>query len=89
MAKVNKHGLRMIGLRDACGETRFLARYPRHGAYVQIDCDKTTGRVYADFFIDQNSWTARRGDVVTVARALAPMTMQQIADKIAAHVRHI
>lgn len=89
MAKVNKHGLRMTGLRDACGETRFLARYPRRGAYVQIDYDKTTGRVYADFFIDQNSWAIHRGDVVTVARALAPMTMQQIADKIAAHVRHI
>lgn len=81
--KVNKHGLKMIGLKKAAGYTENYGVYSGH--YVQISYDKNTGEILTDYHYSRggNEWTAYHdNDVVTICYTSNKMTMQQIADAI-------
>lgn len=82
--QINKHGLKMNGLKAASGWTENYGYYS--GQYVQISYDRNTGDVLADYHysLGQNSWTRYHDPaIITVAMASNHMTMQQIADAIA------
>lgn len=90
MKAINKHGLKMHGLKAASGETRNYGYYSGH--YVQISYDTDTGDVLTDYHysLGQNSWTRYHDPaIITVATAADHMTMQEIADAIARAVEGI
>ncbi len=90
MEKVNKHGLKMRGLKAASGKTRNYGYYSGH--YVQISYDTDTGDVLADYHysLGQNSWTRYHDPaIITIATTADHMTMQQIADAITRAVEWI
>ena len=79
--KVNKHGLKMTGLKKAAGYTENYGAYSGH--YVQISYDKNTGEILTDYHysIGQNAWTAYHDrNIITICYTSNKMTMQQIAD---------
>lgn len=85
---INKHDLKMVGIKAAAAETNGLSPYD-HG-YVQISYDTKTGEILTNYHysIGQNSWTQYNDpDVITVCYAHGKMTMQAIADAIAEAVR--
>ena len=84
MAKINKHGLKMIGLKKVAGETKKL-NYD-NTKYLQLNYDKKDGEVWTDYFwsIGQNSWNEYNSpNIITIANLSEPHTMQEIADLIA------
>ena len=84
MKKINKHGLKMRGLKAASGETKDYGCYSGH--YIQISYDTDTGDILTDYHysLGQNSWTQYHDPaIITVAIASSHMTMQEIADAIA------
>lgn len=85
--KINTHGIKMNGLRKAAGATKCLASC-RSGCRVQISYDCDDGDIYTCFHCDCNGHAQYCGDVVTVCHAGSPMTMQQIADRIAEVLNH-
>lgn len=90
MGKINKHGLKMRGLKAASGETRNYGYYSGH--YVQISYDTDTGDVLTDYHysLGQNSWTRYHDPAIITVEATADhMTMQAIADAIAKAVEVI
>lgn len=81
---INKHGLKMIGIKAAAAETNGLNPYD-HG-YVQISYDTETGDILTNYHysIGQNSWTQYDdSNIITVCYTHSKMTMQEIADAIA------
>lgn len=90
MKTINKHGLKMHGLKAASGETRNYGYYSGH--YIQISYDTDTGDVLTDYHcsLGQNSWTRYHDPaIITVATAADHMTMQEIADAISRAVEGI
>lgn len=86
MKKVNMYGYKMNGLKAAAAETKGLRGY-YDAAYVQISYDRATGDVLTNYHVSlgHNSWTEYHdSDVVTVCYASEHMTMQEIADAVAA-----
>ena len=82
MKKVNKHGLKMRGLKSASGDTRNYGR----GCYIQINYNTRTGEVLTDYHcsLGGNSWTEYRdAAIITIRNTSRHMTMQEIADTIA------
>nr|DAG42283.1 MAG TPA: hypothetical protein [Caudoviricetes sp.] len=82
MKKVNKHGLKMRGLKSASGDTKNYGR----GCYIQISYNTRTGEVLTDLHcsLGGNSWTEYRDrDITTIKNTSRHMTMQEIADAIA------
>lgn len=85
MTKVNTYGMKMHGLKAAAGVTRGVCPSNRH--YVQISYNEATGDIYADWHVDCNSWTNYyNAAIFDVTYTPRPLTMQQIADAIAATV---
>lgn len=87
--ETDRHGMTMKGLRKAAGATKGLTGY-YSGHYVQISFDRGVGEVLISEHCSfgQNSWTQYHDpEVITVCNASAPMTMQEIADRIAETVR--
>lgn len=85
MKKVNKHELKMHGLKSASGDTRNFGR----GCYIQISYNTRTGEVLTDYHcsIGGNSWTEYHcGDITTICNTGRHMTMQEIADAIAQEI---
>lgn len=83
--KINKHGLKMRGLKSASGDTRNYGR----NCYIQISYNTRTGEVLTDFHcsIGENSWTKYwDSDIVTIGNTSRHMTMQEIADAIAENI---
>lgn len=83
MAKVNKHGMKINGLKAASGYTENYSHYS--GSYVELFYDKSSGDVWGKFqhSLGQNSWTDYHDpDVIKVCTTSRHMTMQQIADAI-------
>ena len=81
--KVNKHGLKMIGLKKAAGYTENYGVYSGH--YVQISYDCKTGEVLTAYHysIGHNEWTVYHdSNIITICYTSSKMTMQQIADAI-------
>ena len=84
MGKVDTHGLKMIGLRSACSDTKGLTGY-YSGRYVQISYDLRSGEILTNYHVSlgQNSWTKYHDpSVIRVCNVSEPATMQQIADMI-------
>lgn len=81
---INKHGLKMIGLKAVSGATSNYDHYS--GQYDEIFYDRATGKIWTvyQYSLGQNSWT-RYDDtnVIKICNASAHMTMQEIADAIA------
>lgn len=83
--KIDTHGIKMYGLRKAAGETKRLTGY-YSGHYIQISFDTSDGEILTDYHCSfgQNSWSVyHKPSIISVCNACIPMTMQQIADKIA------
>lgn len=88
--KVNKHGLKMVGLKKAAGETKSLNPYDN--GYVQISYDKRDGEVLADYHyaIGCNEWSVyRSNEIISIRCFHSPATMQEIADAIANFLEEI
>lgn len=84
MSKVNTHGLKMHGLRNACSESKDLTGY-YSGRYVQISYDTRSGEILTDYHVSlgQNSWTQYHdASIIRVCNLSDPATMQQIADMV-------
>lgn len=83
MAKVNKHGIKISGLKETSGYTENYGRYS--GQYVEIFYDRSTGEVWGVYqcSLGHNSWTVYHDpDVIKVCNTSRHMTMQEIADTI-------
>lgn len=81
---INKHGLKMTGIKAAAAETSGLN--PHDHGYVQISYDTATGDILTNYHysIGQNSWTQYNdSNIITVCYTHEKMTMQAIADAIA------
>ena len=90
MAKVDTHGLKMTGLKEASGET--VDWDPRSGGYTEVFYDRNTGEVWTvdQVSLGHNSWTEYHDPaVIKIAETEQHMTMQEIADRIAEEVREL
>lgn len=84
---INTHGLKMVGLRNAAGETHDINS--GRGHYVQVSYDRATGSVITNHHVDigRGSMTQYENpSIITICNASCKMTMQQIADTIAERV---
>ncbi len=82
--KVNTHGLKMVGLKEAAGETKELKGFFDPG-YVQISYDTESGEVLSDYHynLGHNDWTRYHDpNVINIGNFCEPTTMQEIADAI-------
>ena len=80
---INRHGLKIDGLREACTETRTLTH--DHGARVELLYLKNTGTGVAFKPRDYERCArpvAEAMGFVYVGSAFRPMTMQAIADAV-------
>ncbi len=85
MEKVNTHGIKMIGLRAACSESKILTGY-YGGSHLQISYDTKTGKILTGYHVG-NSYTVYDDPaVIWVCNLSDPSTMQEISDKIHAAV---
>lgn len=84
MAKVDKKGLKMIGLKKASGGTKGL-RGGYSGEYCEIFYNKKTGEVWANWQVSlgQNTWTIYHdANIIKLGNVVNPKTMQDIANMI-------
>ena len=80
---INRHGLKIDGLREACTETRALTH--THGMRVELLYLKNTGSVVALMPRDYERCArpvAETMVLVYVGSTFRPMTMQAIADAV-------
>lgn len=88
MAKVNKHELKMVGLKSTSGSTENFTT--RSGLYNEIFYNMKSGEVWTvlQCSIGQTAWTAYQDeDIVKICNTVKHMTMQEIADSIYNYVR--
>lgn len=81
---IDKHGLKMSGLKKASGATQDYGAYSPE--YQEIFYDRSTGEVWAvyQYSLGHNSWTEYHDpDVIKICNTSSHLTMQQIADAIA------
>lgn len=84
MATINRHGLKMIGLKAASGDTKYLRGY-YSGHYCELFYNRSSGRVWTtyQYSLGHNSWTEYHDrDVIACGILTTPTTMQEIADLI-------
>ena len=80
MAKINTHGLKMIGLRNACAETR---KIHNTGLVLEISYDLNAGKIITKEYADWNSYTVFDSESIqTVMRTSISPTQQEIADAV-------
>lgn len=90
MKKLNTHGLKMVGLKKASGNTCNYGYYS--GKYDEIFYDRSSGEVWTvyQYSLGQNSWTEHHDpDIIKICNASDHMTMQEIADAIAETIERI
>lgn len=90
MSKINTHGLKMVGLKKASGNTRNYGYYS--DKYDEIFYNRSSGEVWTVFqcSLGRNSWTEYHDpDVIKICNASDHMTMQEIADAIAETIERI
>ena len=83
MAKVNTHGLKMVGLKKASGNTEDYGYYSP--SYEEVFYDMKTGEVWTVFqhSLGQNWWTQYDDkNIIKICNTSHHMTMQEIADRI-------
>ena len=77
---LNKHGLKMIGLKKTVGDMTNGGYYGNHN---QVNYDMETGEVWVDV-CTQNNWVVYHNkSIITVGNYCNKMTMQELADAIA------
>lgn len=80
------HGLKMVGLRKAAGDTQ--RNVPR--MVYRIYYDRSSGEVWTNYYHSPNSWTEYSNDaVICVSCSTFPRTMQQVADAIAQRIAEL
>lgn len=80
--RVDKHGLRIKGLRAASGST--VDWDPDCSAYVQVMYSQDSGEVWTELHATGSEYSVPHdASAITVADARRHMTMQEIADCIA------
>lgn len=79
MKKIDTHGLKMVGLKKACGNTCDCGY---SGLHTEIFYDPSDGQVWAKLQLP-NSWTEYMDRRIVWFSTAEHMTMQEIADKIA------
>lgn len=80
--KINKHGLKIVGLKKASGNT---VNYNDDSAYDEVFYDRRTGEVWTvyQYSLGWNSWTVYHdSDIIKVCNTARHLTMQEIADRI-------
>lgn len=90
MAKVDTHGLKMTGLKEASGET--VDWDPRSGGYTEVFYNTDTGKVWTvdEISLGHNNMTVYLDPaVIEITVTERHMTMQEIADRIAEKVRKL
>ena len=88
MKKINTHGLKMVGLRKASGDTRNYY----DSRYIQISYDRDNGEILTDLHSDWGrTWETvyHEPGVIKICTTSRHMTMQEIADAIAETVEDI
>lgn len=88
--KVDKHGLKIIGLKKASGST--INWIPGSGGYTEIFYDLRIGEVWTvdQVSLGHNSWTEYRDPyVIKICETEKRMTMQEIADTIHAKLSRL
>lgn len=82
--KINTYGIKMKGLRKACGETKGLSGY-YSGEYIELFYDRNTGEVWTvyQYSLGQNTWTVYHDkNIIHIANISKPKTMQELANLI-------
>lgn len=82
---VKKHGLKMVGLREAAGRTKGL-KENYSGYYIQISYNTRTGEILLNEHcsLGQNSWSVYDdSDIISVCNVSSPISMQGISNMIA------
>lgn len=83
--KVNKHGVKMVGIRKVCSSLQGLGF--RRGEVEDIYYDRSTGKVSSLYNATGNLGRYRPyfddADIIPVASVSKPHTMQWIADHVA------
>lgn len=82
MAKINTHGIKMVGLRKASGDTRNYY----DSRYIQISYDRDNGDILTDLHSDWGrTWETvyHEPGVIKICTTSRHLTMQEIADRIA------
>ena len=80
MAKVDTHGLKIVGLRKASSTT--YNRKWRDQSHDEIFYNKETGEVWALYQYGLNTRVYADENVIKIGNAWKHLTMQEIADMI-------
>lgn len=81
MAKINTYGIKMVGIKKACGNTQ---SYKHNDWHNDIYYNKETGEVWTVFHRDRNERTVYHdAAIVRVGITARHLKMQEIADMIA------
>ena len=92
MAKIEKYGYKMTGIKNVCSLTRYIntAGDEKQGFPwgVKIWCTRDGGRIYGNW---DTPWNNKKEDLwganlVYVCKTVAPMTMQEVADMVHAAI---
>ena len=81
---VDKHGLKMIGLKAVASDTKW-AMLGRSGCYLELFYNKKTGRVWTieQCSLGHNTWTVYEDKaVIKIGNIESRLSMQKIADTI-------
>lgn len=79
--KINKHGLKIKGLKAASGRT--YDEKPYSDWHYMVFYNTETGEVWTDEIYGRNNWNEYHSDsIVKIANVVHHMTMQEIADEI-------
>lgn len=81
-----KYNLKMVGLKKAAGETKFLNGW--NGA-VQIGYDRKSGEIFTNYVVGENYVVYHDPAVIFVSREKFPASMELIAWKIDARKRYV
>lgn len=83
--QINKHGLKMVGLRSAVGAIRSISSYGfSRGLRMHVFYDYYRGEVLCSCLMDphHDRRVTYQGSVVFVGSYGCPVTMQRLADDI-------
>lgn len=95
MAKLNKHGLKITGIKKAVSELK--ANLPKSntyysGIYMQVNYNVETGEVVTAYHysLGHNSWTEYHDkNFILIGNYLKPLTMQRFCNDIAETVNDL
>ena len=84
---VNKHGLKMVGIKDVASLTKGCERLAGTGYHIDIYYNMKTGRVWGCEHIGNSYTTYDDPEIIAAGSVKVAQTMQNIADRIYFNVR--